>query len=87
MPADNYRISPSRFYAVNVNFAGSLGLPAVIYVLEGCCKYKLNGEEMILQSQELVEIGSGDYAFQVIGVEGVKAVNVYELPPALRKPA
>ena len=84
-PAHLFRISP-RSYAVNLVTLPTIGVPMVFYVLSGVCRYvedkseQIPKPETIIAEGEFAEIGPGEYTFEVLSQEPVRAISVFRLP-------
>ena len=73
-----YRFSPHK-YDANVRFPGTAGLPFVVYVLNGECKFQWGKLEVILNASEFSNIPKGDYRFEVLGNAEVSLMKVFKI--------
>jgi hypothetical protein len=78
-----YRFSPHE-YKSGVRFLETVGMPHLVYVLSGNCKFEYDDQHFPLKTAELAEKGKGKYWFDVVGDEPVKIVNVFQIPRNLK---
>lgn|GEM_PF-4593979 len=83
LPKEHYRFTKNG-YAERAHFISRLSVPVVIYVLEGTIKYTIGDEEIILNAGDFAAFGPCDHICDV-DENGVKFINVYQLPEKLRK--
>jgi mannose-6-phosphate isomerase-like protein (cupin superfamily) len=81
-PAQDYRISPSR-YPAGMSFSGA-ARAGRWYVLAGACAIEVGSSSWELQAGDIADIPAGGYRFRALGSDGVELVRVWELPPGSR---
>lgn len=79
VPSEAYRVSPNK-YEAGVRCTSRAGLPHLVYVLDGCCKYQLGDRELTLCASEFTSLVKGEYWFEVMGDTEVKLVRVFQIP-------
>ena len=77
-PPEKYRIYPNK-YPSGLNLIGTIGYPHMMYVIKGCCKFKADNIEIIVNPSEYVALHKGPYEMQVFEGDDLEIVRVYEL--------
>lgn len=75
----DYRVFRNS-YEAGVQFMEAVGHPLVMYILQGSCKYGIEGDTVTVSKGELIDVPPGRYSFEVLGEAGVSLCRVYRVP-------
>ncbi len=78
LPAENFRISPSR-YPAGTSFSGAAQVGRW-YILAGACAIEVGSSSWELQAGDIADIPAGEYRFRALGCDDVELVCVWPLP-------
>ena len=76
-PAGMYRVSQKQFEK-GTRFSGSMRAGRC-YVLDGQCCYKYEGAEVMVRTNEYVDLDAGQYEFKVPGDTDVVVIKVWKI--------
>lgn len=80
---EGHRFFANR-YDAGTRFEGHLARPAVVWVLEGTCTYRVGGEPHEVAAGQRIDLPPGRYGFQAAEAGPVRIVKDFLLPATLR---
>ena len=74
-----HRVSRAS-YPPKTRYSGVFAVPALVFVVEGSCRYSMDTGSVEVQEGEYVELPRGDYQFDGDDVRNTSIVRVYSIP-------